>query len=240
MAIELTEKGREVLEGIIEDERKENPDAVAKVESVLGVGGLSGSVEPDFKKDVVTADGDIAWTRIDPEVKESVEAAAEKFRQAFAERSFSERNEDLGKMIDCPFCQIRHRAGDLIFRNSRAHGEQKRATQEMPSLGSVPRSNFAKPRFRPHHGDKQIQFAQLSEKIYEEDIKPFFQADPEHPDNLIRRAQRKAAKFLRRLWIKPRIAYKHMQEHSRQINAGLEVPGSRYSHPVRNHKGDPR
>lgn len=177
---------------------------------------------------------------VDPEVKTAVEAAAAKFKAAFTERSFSGRHEELGKMINCPRCGMRHREGDPLFKNSTAHGEQFGAATEVPSLGSVPRSNFSKPRFNPHHGAKQIQFAKLSEKIYEEDIKPFFKPDEEHPDNLIRRAQRIAAKFLRRLWIKPRIAYKHMQDHSRRINMGLEVPGSRYSHPVKDHKGDPK
>jgi hypothetical protein len=230
MGIELTEKGREALTEIIEAERKENPEGVAQVESILA--GVSGSVEPSFK-DRETIDGSVVW--VNPDQSE-VDAAAAKFREAFAERNFSQRHEELGKMIDCHLCGVRHREGDPLFKNSRAHAEQKRATQEVASLGSVPRSNFAKPRFNPHHGAKQIQFAQLSAKIHEEDIAPYFRPDPEHPDNLIRRAQRIAAKFLRRLWIKPRVAYKHMQDHSRRINAGLEVPGSRYSHPMRDHK----
>lgn len=173
----------------------------------------------------------------DQTVNPELVAAVEKFKEQFAERSFSQRHEELGKMIDCRLCGIRHREGDPLFKFSAAHGEQKRATQETPSWHNKDRVNFSKPRFNPHHGAKQIAFAQLSAKIYEEDIAPYFSPDSEHPDSLIRRAQRQAAKFLRNLWIKPRIAYKHIQEHSRRINAGLEIPGSRYSHPVRDRKG---
>ncbi len=33
-----------------------------------------------------------------------------KFQKAFRERSFSGRNAELGKMMDCPACGFRHRA----------------------------------------------------------------------------------------------------------------------------------
>lgn len=165
-----------------------------------------------------------------------LQAAVAKFNEAFAERSFSQRHEDLGKMINCQLCGSRHREGDPVVRLSRAHGEQK--LHDFPSRhapGNRPRN--AKIRFNPHRHPKVIQFIQLSEKIYNEDIAPYFRPDPEHPDNLIRRAQRQAARIMRRIWIAQRVARKNMQDHSRRINAGLEIPGSRYSHPVKDRKG---
>jgi hypothetical protein len=161
-----------------------------------------------------------------------LEAAAAKFKEAFAERSFSQRNEDLGKMINCHLCGFRHREADPIARLSRAHGEQKFGDVVIPSRHVL----FAKKRFNPHRNSKVLQFVRLTEKIYNEDIAPYFAPDPEHPDNLIRRAQRQAAKIMRRIWIAQRVVLKHMQDQSRRINVGLELPGSRYSHPVRDRK----
>lgn len=163
-------------------------------------------------------------------VSSELETAVTRFKKAFAERSFSQRHEDLGKMINCRVCGRRHRQADPVALLSRAHGKQ--AFRDLPSRSVM----FAKKRFNPHHNDKVRQFVRLTREIYMNDIAPYFQPDPEHPDNLICRAQRRAARIMRRQWIAERLARKHMQDHSRRINAGLEIPGSRYSHPVRDRK----
>lgn len=157
--------------------------------------------------------------------------AIEKFKEQFAERTYSQRHEELGKMINCHLCNRRHREADPLALSSHAHRSDA-TFRDLPSRHVL----FAKRRFNPHRNAKILQFVRLTEKILKEEIEPFFRPDPEHPDNLIRRAQRRAAKVMRRTWIKERLVQKHMQDHSRRINAGLEVPGSRYSHPVKDHK----
>lgn len=154
---------------------------------------------------------------VEPDLAE----AAKKFKEAFAERSFSARHEELGKMIDCRLCGRRHRQADPLALASRAHGEQKK---EMPPSRAV---IFHKQRFHPHHNDRVRQFARLAEEIFTRDISPYFSPDPEHPDNLIRRAQRRAALILRKRWIAARVIKKHMQDISRRINSGLLRGGSR-------------
>jgi hypothetical protein len=148
--------------------------------------------------------------------------AAEKFRKAFAERSFSQRHEDLGKMINCRLCGRRHREDDPLAKLSRAHGDQTK-NEMPPSRAALTK----KQRIHPHHNPKVHFFAQLAEKIFTEDIKPYFQPDPEHPDNLIRRAQRRAALILRKQWVAARVLRKRMQAVSRRINFGLLPGGSR-------------
>lgn len=168
--------------------------------------------------------------------------AVEKFKKAFAERSFSERHEDLGKMINCHLCGRRHYEGDPLAKLSVGHGEQKKLVIEQPSIHNIHKPHRKMHQFAhveravPRHNPTIRDFVKLTEKIFHEDIEPYFRPDPEHPDNLIRRAQRQAAKILRKKYVAARLVLKHMQDHSRRINAGLEAPGSRYSHPVRNRK----
>jgi hypothetical protein len=149
-----------------------------------------------------------------PELAEAIK----KFNEAFAERSFSQRHEELGKMIDCRLCGCRHREGDPLAKLSRAHGEQKK---EMPASRAA---LFHKQRFHPHHNSRIHQFAQLAEKIYTQDIAPYFH---DEGDRLIRRAQRRAAIILRKQWIAARVLHKHAQDISRRINWCLLPGGSR-------------
>jgi len=148
--------------------------------------------------------------------------AAERFRKEFAERSFSERHEEFGKMINCRLCGRRHREDDPLFKESTAHGPQKFVT--FPSRHIA----FKKQRVNPHHNDRIRRFAYLTTKIFTEDIAPYFNpSTDEEKDYLVRRAQRKAAHILRKFWIAPRLARKHMQDVSRRINRGLLPGGSR-------------
>ena len=151
-------------------------------------------------------------------------AAVAKFEEQQRLKSFSERHPDLGKMIDCRLCGRRHREGDPLAKESRAHGEQKFGDVEIPSRSVT----FKKQRINPHHNDKVRRFVRLTKKIFDEDIAPYFHAEtPEEQENLVRRAQRRAAHILRKFWIKPRIARKHTQDVSRRVNRGLLPGGSR-------------
>ena len=151
-------------------------------------------------------------------------AAVAKFEEQQRLKSFSERHPDLGKMIDCRLCGRRHREGDPLAKESRAHGEQKFGDVEIPSRSVT----FKKQRINPHHNDKVRRFVRLTKKIFDEDIAPYFHAEtPEEQENLVRRAQRRAAHILRKFSIKPRIARKHTQDVSRRVNRGLLPGGSR-------------
>lgn len=146
--------------------------------------------------------------------------AVKKFNEQFAERSFGQRHEELGKMINCRLCGRRHRAGDPLIKESTSHGPQPFADRVMPSRAVY----FAKRHINQRHNSKVHEFAQLAEKIYNEDIAPYFTAEG---DKLIRRAQRRAALILRKRWIAARVIKKHIQSISRRINFGLLPGGSR-------------
>jgi hypothetical protein len=70
--------------------------------------------------------------------------------------SFSKRNPDLGKMISCSLCDMRHRVHDLMMLNSTAHGEQVFGDMKYPSRTAA----FAKKRLHPHPNKKQLVFVQ--------------------------------------------------------------------------------
>jgi len=179
------------------------------------------SFNPEVGKQ--TDDGTQVWTNIGKEPtsgEAGLAEAAKKFEQQFTERSYGQRHEELGKMINCRLCGRRHRAGDPLIKESTAHGPQPFADRELPARTAY----YAKQRINQRHNSRVHEFAHLAEKIYNEEIAPYFSAEG---DKLIRRAQRQAAAILRKRWIAARVIKKHMQAVSRRINWGLVRGGSR-------------
>ena len=155
-------------------------------------------------------------------------AAIEKFQEKFAEGSYSQRHTDLGKMINCPKCGLRHRQSDPLMNNSAAHGEQKMATLNHPSRAAVTKGK----RILAHHSARLLQLVERTRKIFHEDIELYFH---EEGQRLVLRARRRALIQLTRERLVESRAYKQMQNTSRRINQGLLPGGSRFSHPVKNH-----
>ncbi|SRR6266567_2408066 len=75
--------------------------------------------------------------------------------------SFSKRNPDLGKMISCSLCGMRHRVHDLVMLNSTAHGEQVFGDIKYPSRTTA----FAKKRLHPHFTQNSRDLVQGIQKL---------------------------------------------------------------------------
>lgn len=97
----------------------------------------------------------VPYSRSQTEV-EALAKAVESFEEDRANASFSKRNLDLGKMINCSLCGMRHRVHDPISKNSIAHGPQKFADATYPSRVTA----FKGRRLHPHLNQKNLEFVQ--------------------------------------------------------------------------------
>lgn len=97
------------------------------------------------------------------EEQDALAQAVAAFKEDRRNASFSKRNVDLGKMINCPLCGMRHRRHDPILRDSTAHGPQVFGDLKLPSR----RVAFAKQRFHPHlkHGKRRLSDTQAQQKL---------------------------------------------------------------------------
>ncbi len=148
-------------------------------------------------------------------------AAIDRFQKKFAERSFSQRHTDLGKMINCPKCGLRHRPADPLANASTAHGPQSLATHQNPSRAAVTKGK----RLLPHHSARLLQLVERTRKIFHEDIEPYFH---EEGQRLVQRARRRALIQLTREFLAGVHARSHRQDVSRRINRGLLIGGFRW------------
>lgn len=139
--------------------------------------------------------------------------AAEKALKAIRERSYSERNPELGKMIKCQICQTRHRQNERncqqVFAekwtvdkdgNKVYTGDQLIAgrTPETETVleekkvnltyGAPQRKNFSKPRRNPHPNKHKLLFIELVRKY----------TPDEYTQEDLEKARKRAAKELGR------------------------------------------
>ena len=101
---------------------------------------------------------------------------------AIRSRSFSGRNPQLGKMINCPICRLRHRktnivGGKVVKCEARyaphrfvdgdkiVEGASMMASQET-AKGVLGARFFAKKRFHPHPSKKKLQLVQRTQQIF--------------------------------------------------------------------------
>jgi hypothetical protein len=151
-------------------------------------------------------------------------AALAKFQEKFAERSYSQRHSDLGKMINCRLCGKRHREADPILKDSTAHGAQPAAIHDNPSATTYAKMT-KRHRIFEHHSARLLQLVERTRKIFHEDIEPYFAEEGQ--DRLVKRARRRAVIQLKRERAVRDRACQHQQDVSRRINLGLLPGGSR-------------
>jgi|SRR5579864_1051942 len=119
---------------------------------------------PEPQPEGVTADSaekfDAQYEKV-PYERTQIEAdalaqAVAGFEEDRRNASFSKRNPDLGKMINCSLCGMRHRVHDPVMLNSTAHGEQVFGQIKEPSRTAW----FAKKRLHPHLNRTNLVFVQ--------------------------------------------------------------------------------
>jgi hypothetical protein len=155
-------------------------------------------------------------------------------------RSFSQRNPHLGKMINCPVCSTRHRQhekkceqvftyriGDYEFFRDDENGNKvpdyRTAVRpgEKPTVKQqVGRAAFAKKRFHPHPSKIKLLFIEKTREVF---TRLGFATDSDKAtfEKNLQRARIVAAREIRREREFSDREYRRRTDQSRRINRGL-------------------
>jgi hypothetical protein len=102
--------------------------------------------------------------------------AAEEALKAIRQRSFADRHPELGKMINCPVCDLRHRESIKCEQKFAKDSEGEDFTS-IPSLNPLKAHKailgaaaFAKKRKNPHLSKRNQQFVALVRKLVPEEF----------------------------------------------------------------------
>jgi hypothetical protein len=87
-----------------------------------------------------------------PEVKAALDKAISDFKESQESKSFSQRHPELGKMINCAVCGLRHR--DRVVCNQRFALYEDGTERVNEHVGN---SIFNKKRFHPHPNKRNLQ-----------------------------------------------------------------------------------
>jgi hypothetical protein len=156
--------------------------------------------------------------------KKWVAAAVAKFREDFSNRGFSARHPELGKMFNCPICQLRHRSSQVcqqVFttgtHDPAPEGEKKVLVAAQTRKGILGAAMFAKKRLKPHHSHRLLRLVQLTQDLF-----PKYHPDQiNDPEKAMKAARGEALQTLRRRYRGFRKDLLARQHTSRQINRGL-------------------
>lgn len=168
-------------------------------------------------------------------VSEELQKAIDTTLKTIEDRSFSGRHPELGKMIKCLVCGLRHRSAiKCVQRFKELHIEEDLETGEKTTVYATAAQNtrkgvlgaaaFAKKRFHPHLSRKKLLFVERVRQLFGEGT-----FDPESPEyqKALEHARKLALRQLRREARQLAKQYRSQQHLSRRINRGLASSGSR-------------
>jgi hypothetical protein len=141
----------------------------------------------------------------DPNV---VAEAIKKFREDFKNRSFAERHVELGKMINCQICGLRHRSSQKC--------EQRISTPAASNTrkGVYGAAIFAKKRIHVHHSKKSLQLVQLTQELFSK----YYENQIKDPQKAMIAARGEARATLLRNRRDKKRKKRNQQKESRKIN----------------------
>lgn len=151
--------------------------------------------------------------------------------EAIRNRSFSGRNPQLGKMINCHVCSTRHRSYPACIikyaKGSRydmlPESEKKEMVIEPTTIKQlVGARQFARKREHPHPSKRGLQLVQRVQKLF-----PFNEPYLSDPKECMKESRKQAIRELKAEHRLVRRAIRRQTQISRRINAGLAKPGAR-------------
>lgn len=160
---------------------------------------------------------------IDP--NQAVKEAIEGFRARFEQRSFSERNPELGRMLKCQICLTRHRSSKVCRQkfatgthDPRPEGEKKLLVASQATIKGVWGAlGFAKKRRSSHHSHRMLRLVQLTQDLFPK----YYPGQINDPEKAMKAARGEAHAILRRGYVKVRQGVVARQQESRRINRSL-------------------
>lgn len=138
-----------------------------------------------------------------------IQNAIDRFREKYHERSFSERNTHLGKMINCPICNRRHRTAEVCLQRFAKNEEGV----ELVARGF----KFPKSRVNRHWNRRSLQVVDLTRQLLAHYPKD---KDGAYTPASIKNARSRALNMLRKKWHAESSRIQRQQKLSRRINRG--------------------
>ena len=165
-----------------------------------------------------------------------LQKAIDKFRADHKNKSFSQRNLALGKMINCAVCDRRHRSSQVCVQRFAVNKKTNQTMELRPPDGLTDltkfqvlgRKQFAGKRINPHYSKKRLQLIQRVIELYphHEGIWPTMHGKPAELVAM-HMARREAREALSRERNEKRSQKQSAQHRSRRINRGLLQGNSR-------------
>lgn len=168
-----------------------------------------------------------------PTVSQEVQYAVNKALESIEDRSFSGRHPELGKMIKCQVCRLRHRDAikctqrftELYIEEDLETGVKTTVFAVAPQTrnGIVGAAQFKGKRLRPHPNRSKLMFIERVREIFPTTV-PNDQKEFQDALKLARKIVGRQLRKEARLEAKK---HRRQQDVSRRINRGLASPGSR-------------
>jgi hypothetical protein len=164
-----------------------------------------------------------------------VEKAILEFREQQKEKSYSERHSELGRMLNCPFCDRRHRNSIACFqifakesigigRNDLCPcGSKKKFKKCCVSIDNgvelvATGRGHGKGRLTPHWNRRSLELVDLTRQLiptYAEILNKEGKLEPD-----VKKARSRALNMLRKKWHEQGSEIQRQQKLSRKINRG--------------------
>lgn len=167
--------------------------------------------------------------------KTTLSEAIAEFNEEHYNKSFSGRHPELGKMINCQICSLRHRSSEVCVEkfavgthDPRPEGEKIELRNENAHPGGPTRNDvfgnqWKGKRKTPHHNARKLRLLEVTREIFHEDFEPFF---TDHVASM-KSARAIAMGTLRKQRKEASSILRHQQDVSRRINRGLLVGSAR-------------
>lgn len=172
---------------------------------------------------------EIKFTPVSQEVQAAVAAAL----GAIEDRSFSGRHPELGKMIKCPVCRLRHRDAikcgqrftELYIEEDLETGIKTTVFALAPQTrnGIVGAAQFKGKRIHPHPNRTKLMFIERVREVFPTKVPD----DQKEFQDALKLARKIVGRQLRKEARQEAKKYRRQQDISRRINRGLASPGSR-------------
>lgn len=144
------------------------------------------------------------------DIKKLVTDAIQKFRDDYEHKSYSQRHPELGKMVNCRICGLRHRSIQVC---------QQRIIVSVPQTrkGIYGAAAFAKKRVRPHHSHRLLRIVETTQNLFPK----YYPDQIKDAEKAMLAARGEAVKTLVKAEKKQRKVVRQRQQESRKINRGL-------------------
>lgn len=153
------------------------------------------------------------------------------FLEKQAEKSFSQRHPELGKMKNCRICDRRHRSSQICHQRFIVELKPPEHMTELTPFQVFGKAAFAKKRIKPHYSKKRLQLLQKTIELYplHDGLWPSTEEKSREMVTM-QMARREAREFLECKRNEKRARLQDVQHRSRRVNRGLLEGNSRGCH----------